>query len=130
MVTLDRGSIDPGAFTAGLEELERDARQLQRVLSELRTTAESGDGLIQATVGGRGELIALELDPRIYREADSEALAADIMATIKAAATRAQEQLLTHVKKLLPANIDPGTVDVEFDPLLAEIGRLNGRPNP
>ena len=61
-------------------------------LAEIAETAESADGLIQATVGGRGELRSLWLDPRIYRLRDTESLAADIRRTVGSAATAARQR--------------------------------------
>jgi DNA-binding protein YbaB len=53
---------------------------------DLRETAESGDGLITATVGGRGELLDLTLDWRVHRDRTSTDLAEDILATVRLAA--------------------------------------------
>jgi DNA-binding protein YbaB len=58
----------------------------------LEVTAESVDGLVEATVDGRGALVALALDERIYRTTDSAALARDILATVRRAAKLAAER--------------------------------------
>ncbi|MEE6258208.1 YbaB/EbfC family nucleoid-associated protein [Plantactinospora sonchi] len=55
-------------------------------LDELRIEAESADGLIVATVDGRGRLVDVTLDPRIRRHADAGALARDVLATVRRAA--------------------------------------------
>jgi DNA-binding protein YbaB len=123
--------VDPGAYTAGLEALERDARELQRALQDARGVADAADGLVQATVSGRGELIELVLDPRIYRTQDSEALAADITAAIREAAGQAQEEVLAKARRLLLSpGQDPATVDPEFDPLLDHLRRARGSSTP
>jgi DNA-binding protein YbaB len=123
--------VDPGAYTAGLEALERDARALQRALQDARGVADAADGLVQATVSGRGELIELVLDPRIYRVQDSEALAADITAAIREAAGQAQEEVLAKARRLLlPPGQDPATVDLEFDPFLDHLRRARGSSTP
>lgn len=131
MVTMPRGSVDPGAYTAGLEALERDARELQRALQDARGVADAADGLVQATVSGRGELIELVLDPRIYRTQDSVALAADITAAIREAAGQAQEEVLAKARRLLlSSGQDPATVDPEFDPFLDHLRRARGSSTP
>jgi DNA-binding protein YbaB len=123
--------VDPGAYTAGLEALERDARELQRALQDARGVADAADGLVQATVSGRGELIELVLDPRIYRTQDSVALAADITAAIREAAGQAQEEVLAKARRLLlSSGQDPATVDPEFDPFLDHLRRARGSSTP
>lgn len=121
---------DPSGYTADLEEIEREALRLQRALTEARGTAESADGLVQATVGGRCELVELVLDPRIYRVQDAAALAEDISTAIRKAAARAREQVLVAANPLLPANSGPDAADPEFGPFLAELDRMKGRSTP
>lgn len=69
-------------------------RRLRDELATVEATADSPDGLIQATVDGRGRLLTLTLSPRIYRELSSQALADSIVDTIQAATRHAAA--LTH----------------------------------
>jgi DNA-binding protein YbaB len=52
-------------------------------------TATNDAGTITAVVDGHGVLRDLVLNPRVYRDADSAALSAEIMETIQAAAADA-----------------------------------------
>ncbi len=52
--------------------------------------AVSPDGLITATVGGRGELIGLELDARVFERGDARWLAGVIVTTADAAVEKAR----------------------------------------
>lgn len=99
--------------TAGVrayaEELEKRFRRLQEEgpkLQErarsLQVTEKSGDGLITATVGARGELIRLDIDPRIYRRPDARALADDITETIKKAGAKARDEVVKLFATLVP----------------------------
>lgn len=99
--------------TAGMrayaEELEKRFRRLQEEgpkLQErarsLQVTEKSGDGLITATVGARGELIRLDIDPRIYRRPDARALADQITETIKKAGAKARDQVVELFATLVP----------------------------
>lgn len=99
--------------TAGVrayaEELEKRFRRLQEEgpkLQErarsLQVTEKSGDGLITATVGARGELIRLDIDPRIYRRPDARALADDITETIKKAGAKARDEVVELFATLVP----------------------------
>jgi DNA-binding protein YbaB len=54
-------------------------------------------GSDEAVVGPRGQLVELEIDPRVYRRPDSQALAAAIVAT----ATRAGADVDAQVQEIL-----------------------------
>ncbi|NKE63808.1 YbaB/EbfC family nucleoid-associated protein [Lentzea sp. PSKA42] len=56
------------------DRLAAEIRAIQRELAEVVEVAESDDGLIVATVNARGDLMDLELDPRLFRHPDSKAL--------------------------------------------------------
>jgi DNA-binding protein YbaB len=77
--------------------------ELQQKLADMRVTAESEDGHVRATVGPRGQLVTLTLDPRIYRDSDADALARKITKTVQAATERAVEQVRQLVSGYLPA---------------------------
>ena len=70
------------SLTSQFEDLRRGLGDFQRDLSAITATAKSPDGYVKATVGFRGQLVALELDPRIYRHPDSKLLAASITETV------------------------------------------------
>lgn len=79
---------DWSALRSMMDDLQRARRSLgdtQRRMLEIQGEARSDDRLIRAVVGPRGQLIDLELDPRVFRNADSKALAAKIVATVQAA---------------------------------------------
>jgi hypothetical protein len=83
------GTMDPladsGRLAASLETVRERLR-------DIRATEYSPDGLITAVVGGRGDLLELELHPRIFREQNATALAASIMDTVRSAAAAAERE--------------------------------------
>lgn len=95
-------------------------------LPDIAETAESADEFIRATVGGRGELRSLWLDPRIYRDRDVEALSEEIRRTVSAAAAAARQRAYDLLKPDLPRDTTVDTVDLSFDPLLIELDRITG----
>jgi DNA-binding protein YbaB len=99
-------------------------------LADLAETAESADGLIQATVGGRGELRSLWLDPRIYRFRDAEALADDIRRTVGTAAKAARQRAYDLLKPNLPPDATVESADLYLDPVLVELDRITGNHRP
>lgn len=75
-------------------------------LEKVRVTVDSADGLVTVVAGGRGEVLELELDPRIYHAPDAKALAAKVLETIHAAceeAARETVQVLDEVARTGPA---------------------------
>ncbi len=91
------------------EILRQDLITLREGIKEVREAATSPDGLVTATVGSRGELLDLSLDPRIYRTTDSAALAETIKATVKAAAGAASAQMIELARPFLPAPTSGGS---------------------
>ena len=108
----------PGGLTGRLAEYERIGEQVRALrdgIDDVRATAYSDDGLVTAVVSGRGELLDLELDPRVYRDQDSGALADSIRRTVRDAAEAAGGKAADLAKSLLPLR---GDVDPQFDPAL------------
>ncbi len=73
----------------GFPELRAGLLAVRAGLDDIEATATNDAGTITATVGGRGNLRALVLDQRVYRDANAAALADDILATLRAAAANA-----------------------------------------
>ncbi|MCE7000825.1 YbaB/EbfC family nucleoid-associated protein [Saccharothrix sp. S26] len=99
---------------------------IQRKMADIRVVAESADGLVRVTVGARGELLGLLLDPRIYRNPDADALASTIAQTVRRAVRQAQEEVFVLVRRFLPADATPASTDLDFDPLLTALDRARG----
>lgn len=108
-----RGLVD------GLQRSMGDLDRARREMLDITGTAWSDDRLIKAVVGPRGQLVELEIDPRIYRTPNSKALSATILATVRTAVDDANTQTSAVMERLLPkdrANGLPGKTD--FDALL------------
>jgi DNA-binding protein YbaB len=84
------------------EQLQQEGPKLQSRARALQVTEKSRDGLISATVGARGELIRLDIDPRIYRRPDARALADAITDTVKKAGAKAQQEVVELFSALIP----------------------------
>lgn len=85
-----------------LQRLIEEGPKLKERASTLQITEKSKDGLITATVGPNGQLIRLDIDPRIYRRPDARALADAITETIKRAGTKAREEIVGMFTSVLP----------------------------
>lgn len=85
------------------ERLRSGLDELQQRLARLEVTATSADGQVSATVGPRGQLVKLVLDPRVYREPNADALAAKITSTVQKATAQATSAVQELVGGYLPA---------------------------
>jgi len=117
----------PALTPDDLKHLRDGLRTVQTRLTDVRVTETSDDGLVSATVGGRGELLDLDLDPRIYRTPDSRALATAITTTIRRARTEAADRAAALTRRSLArggrlAEGEPGE-DPAFGPLLRRLDR-------
>jgi DNA-binding protein YbaB len=84
--------------------LRSDLDDLQRRLATLEAAAVSPDGLVRATVGPRGQLVDLRIDPRATRTVDSDRLARIILATVREAAQRSADQVESLMSEYLPSD--------------------------
>ncbi|QFU91115.1 YbaB/EbfC family nucleoid-associated protein [Amycolatopsis sp. YIM 10] len=116
-------TIDPAARKADYERLRDDLLEIRDKIADIEASADSPDGLVSATVVGRGELSELYLDPRIYRTHDSKALAGSIVDTIKDAVARSQEQLFEITRQYLPPAAKLEDTDVHTGPFLHQLDR-------
>lgn len=82
------------------KEYNRQVGELQAAygkLSELTGTAESRDRMVSVTVGPRGQVQDIKLDPRVYRKLSPSQLASAIMEQIGVAT----EQVADRTKELM-----------------------------
>lgn len=86
---------------ADYEGLSARLESMRAEIRDIRATEYSPDGLVTAVVGGRGELLELELDLRILREQNASALAGSIMDTLRSAAATAQRESVRLAEDLL-----------------------------
>ncbi|MGH3648980.1 MAG: YbaB/EbfC family nucleoid-associated protein [Micromonosporaceae bacterium] len=117
-MTLDRelqARLD--GMMAQVRRLATDVTTVQKRMIRVTATVTSEDGLITATVGPRGHLIDLEIDPKIYRRPNSAQLARTIVETV----ARAVEQSANEVQDLLES-----TIPEDFSP--ERIGEAFGVP--
>ncbi|WP_433441052.1 YbaB/EbfC family nucleoid-associated protein [Nonomuraea sp. CA-141351] len=99
-----------------VQEVNQQTEQLkmmQEKVRELSATARSKDGMVTVTVGPRGEVRTIELDPRVYRRLSPSELSASIVDQIG----RATRQVSGDMKELM----EPfGVPDLPFEDLFGE----------
>ena len=100
---------------ARVEQLRDGYAGLQRELLVVRATATSDDGLVTVTVGPRGQVVDLELSPRIYRRPDSRRLAETILSTIQQAAAEAIDKVAGIIRPFVPDDQLRAYMKYDFD---------------
>jgi DNA-binding protein YbaB len=96
---------DPSAIVSLIQDLNKTLSKVgdtQRKMLGVTGTAWSEDRMIKAVVGPRGQLIDLEIDPRVYRKPNSKALAASILSTVRAAVEQAVQKTQELVDQTMP----------------------------
>jgi DNA-binding protein YbaB len=101
------------------QTLDNAAQTRQQVL-EITGTAWSDDRLVKAVVGPRGQLIELEIDPRVFRTPNSKALSASILSTVRAAVEDANQKTREIVDKAMPKDRGLGLIGAsDFDQMMS-----------
>ncbi|WP_319463759.1 YbaB/EbfC family nucleoid-associated protein [Micromonospora sp. RTP1Z1] len=85
------------------QRLRSGLDELQVKLAELRVTERSDDGQVTATVGARGEVIRVEVDPSVFHDRDARALGRKITTTVHRASAAAVAATQELVAGYLPA---------------------------
>lgn len=98
------------------ERMDAKLSEARRQMQELRGTASSADNGIKVTVGPRGGLVDLVVDPRTYRKLSPSELTAQVLELSAQAAEDAMARAEAIMRPLLPADVPVrGVLDGSFD---------------
>lgn len=101
-------------------QMQTGAAQLQTDLQQVTGVAESEDHFVVATVGPTGHLLGLDIDPRIYRRPDSQALAADILDTVQRATEDATSQVEALYARVMPGQDVRSQLNLDFSSIFQQ----------
>jgi DNA-binding protein YbaB len=99
---------DWGALYSKFDDLRKAMDGLeatQRKLFKVTGVAWSSDRTVKVVVGPRGQLVDLEIDPRVYRKPNSKALSATILATVREAVEDASRQTMEILDASAPEDL-------------------------
>jgi len=82
-----------------LNEVKAKMAEINAKAEQMTHTAESGAGLVKATVSGKRKLITLEIDPSLLGAQDSQILSDLIVAATNKALKEVEEMVKEEVKK-------------------------------
>jgi DNA-binding protein YbaB len=122
--------VDARAMQAYAEQLMAEFQRTREHAAELRerlrtvtASATSPDSLVTATVGPRGQLLRLDIDPRVYRHPNARVLADSITATVQRATADAVAKVAVLCQ---PAPPQPGVhLDAPLGPADADLAEID-----
>src|SRR5690606_32708563 len=88
-----------GDLMGKVKDLQANMQAAQEQLGTITETAESGAGLVKATVNGHKKLLNLEIDPSILGPADKEMAQDLIVAAVNKAMDTIEPKIKEHLKK-------------------------------
>jgi DNA-binding protein YbaB len=94
------------AFIGELQQSVKGISETRQKVAAVTGVAWSDDRTVKAVVGPRGQLVDLDIDPRVFRNPNSKALSATIVATVRAAVEDANRKTREIMEKAMPK--DPG----------------------
>ena len=82
-----------------MKEVQAKMKEAQEKLTHITTTAESGGGMVKATVNGKKQLVKLEMDDELMKKEEKEMLNDLIVAAVNKAMEQADELAREEIKK-------------------------------
>lgn len=99
---------DMGGLMKQAQKVQQQLMKMQAELAQREVSASSGGGMVQATVNGRGEMLALKLEPEVVDPGDVDMLCDLVVAAVSEAQRRAQEMMQSEMGKLTGGMNLPG----------------------
>lgn len=87
---------------AQFDRMRSGVGDLQQQLRAVSATVTSDDGLVTVTVGPRGQVTKVDIDPRVYRRPDAAQLSTTVTETIRAATAQAMTEVERICRPLVP----------------------------
>lgn len=82
------------------KEMQAKFETMQQELAELEASGQSGGGLVNVTLSGKGEMKRLKIDPSLFKEDDVEILEDLILAAHNDAKAKAEALMQEKTKEL------------------------------
>lgn len=94
-------------------KLQEQMEGAKEKVKEMKVSAASGGGMVEATVDGEGQLIGIKVDKTVFAEQDTELLEDMIIAAVAEAQKQAEVKAQQEIQKVtggmgLPAGMIPG----------------------
>jgi nucleoid-associated protein EbfC len=83
-----------------VKEMQAKMQEMQEGLSALEVTGQSGGGLVQVTLSGKGEMRSVSIDPSLVKPEDAEMIEDLIVAAHNDAKTKVEEMVAERTREL------------------------------
>ena len=92
-----------------IQQMMKQAQQMQeqmsREMDELRVEASAGGGVVNVTMKGDHEVVALKVDPELVKENDVEMLQDMVIAAVNEANRKVNEAMKSKLGSMLPPGL-------------------------
>ena len=93
--------LNIGQMMKQVQTMQAKMTDMQGRLGDVEVQGQSGSGLVQATMNGKGELKAIKLDPKLVDPAEIEMLEDMIVAAIADAKAKADAAVAGETEKVM-----------------------------
>ena len=97
-----------GGLMKQAQKMQQKMMKMQEELQAREVSAQAGGGMVTATVNGKGDLLALKLEPEVVDPDDIEMLSDLVVAAVNEAQRRAQEMMQEELSKVTGGLNIPG----------------------
>ncbi|PRY93675.1 hypothetical protein BCF33_2556 [Hasllibacter halocynthiae] len=94
------GMGDIGKMMSAAKEMQGKMEALQEEAANAEVTGEAGGGLVKATVTGKGDLKALNVDPSIFVASEKEVVEDLIVAAVADAQAKGRDEQQRQMAKM------------------------------
>lgn len=98
--------IDMMKMLGKMKEVQAKIKEAQENLTHIKVTGESGGGMVKATVNGKKQIIAIDIDNEIVNGDDKimlqDLIVAAINKALEEADVKAKEEMKKHTEGLIP----------------------------
>ncbi|MFQ5657544.1 MAG: YbaB/EbfC family nucleoid-associated protein [Candidatus Methylomirabilales bacterium] len=99
-----------GDFLKQAQRMRAELERIQEAAAEKRVEGSAGGGMVTVTADGRGEIVAIKIDPEVVQSDDLEMLQDLIVAATNDAVRRAKELLSDEMGRLTGGLNLPGLI--------------------
>ena len=82
-----------------MKEVQEKLKAAQESLVNIKAHGEAGAGMVKATVNGKKQLVALDIDPSILKAEDQTIIQDLVVAAVNKASEEAEQLAKEHLKK-------------------------------
>ncbi len=105
---MSKGLNPFGNIVKQAQELQERLGQVQEQAAARTVEASAGGGMVTAVVNGRLELVALRIEPEVFKSDDRDMLQDLVIAAVNQGIRRAQEMMAEEMKKVTGGLKIPG----------------------